>query len=456
VAHTVVLPRLGNTVESCILNSWLVQVGDDVTATTELCEVETDKSTVQVPAGFDGVLLAVLAGEGDEVPVLAPIAVIGSRGEPIGPPTAVDAASPVHESTSDSSGSDVDSGASVASVATPAASSAGRPATSPRARASAIEHQLPLSTVPEGSGPHGRILAQDVQAVLDGSPQLTRSAADRVALDDRLPTAPGTGIGGRVREADLQRDGAAALASSPSAERAEAGDDVTTTTLRGIRKLIATRMTESLATTAQVSYDITAPADALLELRRRLKASDPALGLAGVTIGDLVAFAAVRVATRFPAINAHLVGDELRSFSQVNVGLAVDTPRGLLVPTVLDASARTLRDFSATTKALVADCQAGTIAPDLLTGATFTVTNLGSFGIEGFTPILNAPQTAILGVSAIVPRPTIDADGHVTGAERRLGLSLTADHRVVDGADAARFLSQLVSAIEHIDLTVMS
>jgi pyruvate dehydrogenase E2 component (dihydrolipoamide acetyltransferase) len=456
VAHTVVLPRLGNTVESCILNSWLVQVGDDVTATTELCEVETDKSTVQVPAGFDGVLLAVLAGEGDEVPVLAPIAVIGSRGEPIGLPTAVDAASPVHESTSDSSGSDVDSGASVASAATPAASSAGRPATSPRARASAIEHQLPLSTVPEGSGPHGRILAQDVQAVLDGSPQLTRSAADRVALDDRLPTAPGTGIGGRVREADLQRDGAAALASSPPAERAEAGDDVTTTTLRGIRKLIATRMTESLATTAQVSYDITAPADALLELRRRLKASDPALGLTGVTIGDLVAFAAVRVATRFPAINAHLVGDELRSFSQVNVGLAVDTPRGLLVPTVLDASARTLRDFSATTKALVADCQAGTIAPDLLTGATFTVTNLGSFGIEGFTPILNAPQTAILGVSAIVPRPTIDADGHVTGAERRLGLSLTADHRVVDGADAARFLSQLVSAIEHIDLTVMS
>jgi pyruvate dehydrogenase E2 component (dihydrolipoamide acetyltransferase) len=292
--------------------------------------------------------------------------------------------------------------------------------------------------------------------VLDGSPQLTRSAAASVDPDHQLPTAPGSGIGGRVREADLHRDGAPAVTLSPPAQSAAEHEDVTTTTLRGIRKLIATRMTESLATTAQVSYDITAPADALLELRRRLKASDPALGLTGVTIGDLVAFAAVRVATRFPAINAHLVGDELRSFSRVHLGLAVDTPRGLLVPTVLDASARTLRDFSATTKALAADCQAGTIAPDLLTGATFTVTNLGSFGIEGFTPILNAPQTAILGVSAIVPRPTIDADGHVTGAERRLGLSLTADHRVVDGADAARFLSQLVSAIEHIDLTVMS
>ena len=139
----------------------------------------------------------------------------------------------------------------------------------------------------------------------------------------------------------------------------------------------------------------------------------------------------------------------------MHLGLAVDTPRGLMVPTVAEASTISLKALSATTKDLAAQCQAGSISPDLLAGATFTVTNLGSFGIEAFTPIVNVPQTSILGVSAITDHPVEKPDGSV-GIEKRIGFSLTADHRVVDGADAARYLRDLVSAIAEIDVTVLS
>jgi pyruvate dehydrogenase E2 component (dihydrolipoamide acetyltransferase) len=134
--------------------------------------------------------------------------------------------------------------------------------------------------------------------------------------------------------------------------------------------------------------------------------------------------------------------------------MAVDTPRGLLVPTLRFAETLTLRDFSKFSKQLAMDAIAGSISPDLLGGATFTVSNLGAFGIESFTPLLNVPQVAILGVDAIFPRAVINADGSV-GAEQRIGFSLTADHRVIDGADAARYLKDLCAAVADIDLTVL-
>jgi pyruvate dehydrogenase E2 component (dihydrolipoamide acetyltransferase) len=235
---------------------------------------------------------------------------------------------------------------------------------------------------------------------------------------------------------------------------AEFPGPTTETPLRGIRKLVAARMQASLANHAQLTLSTSAPATNLLNLRQRLKRSDPTLGMTGVTIGDLVAYAAVQVARKYAAINATVADNVLTSYAEVHLGLAVDTPRGLLVPTIRHASRMGLRQFSARGKEMVNLARTGSVNPDLLTGATFTVTNLGAYGIEDFTPILNSPQTAILGVNTVFPRPALKPDGSY-GVEQRIGFSLTVDHAVVDGADAARFLADLVTLVTDIDIAVL-
>ena len=162
----------------------------------------------------------------------------------------------------------------------------------------------------------------------------------------------------------------------------------------------------------------------------------------------------MKTLAKHPNVNANLSDGVLRTFKHVHLGMAVDTPRGLLVPTLQFADTLTLREFSVRSKTLANAAIGGSISPDLLAGGTFTVSNLGAFGIESFTPLINLPQVAILGVDAIFPRAVINADGTV-GAEQRIGFSLTADHQVIDGADAARYLKDLVAAITDIDLTVL-
>ena len=223
--------------------------------------------------------------------------------------------------------------------------------------------------------------------------------------------------------------------------------------MKGIRKLIADRMRASLTGTAQLTFNGSAPAARLSALRARFKASDPALGLSEVTIGDLVLFAVSRVVPRFPMVNSHLLGASLRTFERVHLGLAVDTPRGLMVPVVRNADLLSLVELSAESKRLAAACNGGSIKPDELSGATFTVSNLGAFGVESFTPVLNAPEVGILGVDAITSRAAAGPGGTVV-LEPRIGLSLTVDHQIVDGAPAARILKAFADALADIDLLV--
>ena len=228
----------------------------------------------------------------------------------------------------------------------------------------------------------------------------------------------------------------------------------TETPLKGIRKLISERMLASLRSTAQLTFDMTASAVRLQALRARFKASEPSLGLAEVTIGDLVLYAVSRVLSRFPQANATLENGVLRTYQRVHLALAVDTPRGLMVPVIRNADLLSLREISAEAKRLAGACQGGSISPDELSGGTFTVTNLGAFGIESFTPVLYAPQVAILGVDAITQWPVPRADGSV-GFEPRIGLSLTVDHQIIDGAPAARLLKALAGAIADLDLLLV-
>ena len=450
MATTVVMPQLGNTVESCLITAWHVKVGDTVEASTVLCDIETDKSTMDVPAGVAGTVLALLVEEGDDVPVKRPIVIIGEPGEVVDTPSAPaaeaapaaaePAAAPVAPSTPT-----VTAGAPVAMTGEDAPAS-------PRAKAAANAAGIPVQSAGVGTGPRGRIIERDVEAALAAGPGVTAGAR---GSDTYAPGQTGTGIGGRVTTADLAAPAAPAAVAAPAPVAAPTSGTVTETPLKGIRKLIADRMRESLAVSAQLSYDMSASAEAMLALRARLKATDPSLGLNLVTIGDLIGLVTAKVVRNHPNLNAHLVDGVLRSFSDVHLGMAVDTPRGLMVPTIRNAAAMGLREFAATTKDLAAQCQEGRISPDLLTGATFTVSNLGSFGITSFTPIVNLPQTGILGINAIVPAATIDKDGNL-GVERRISFSLTADHQVVDGADAARFLRDLTTAIASVDLYLMA
>jgi pyruvate dehydrogenase E2 component (dihydrolipoamide acetyltransferase) len=465
MAQVVVMPQLGNTVESCLITTWLVTVGDAVDANTLLCEIETDKSSMEVPAGVSGTVLALLAEEGDDVPVKQPIVVVGEPGEDISEfapaGTVPEEARELEEASprrSDASSAALrDDGSS---LAVSSGGDGGVGAVSPRARGLAAAQGIAAEQL-AGTGPQGRVIERDVQAAIAAGPGLTVGA--RAEAEGFVPGAAGTGIGGRVTRADLAEPGEAreALRDASSASSGRSSGTVspefpgafTDTPLKGIRKVIAERMMNSLATSAQLTYTATAPAAGLLALRTRLKhASEPEL--AAVTIGDLVGYATVKTLAKHVVVNAHVTSGVLRTFEHVHFGMAVDTPRGLLVPTLRFADTLTLREFSVQSKVLANDAIGGSINPDLLGGATFTVSNLGAFGIESFTPLLNVPQVAILGVDAIFPRAVIHPDGSV-GAEQRIGFSLTADHQVIDGADAARFLRDLCAAIADIDLTVL-
>lgn len=465
MATVVVMPQLGNSVESCLIISWQVKVGDTVAVDGVLCEVETDKASMEVPSTEAGTVLAILWDEGDDVPVKDPIVVVGAAGEDPGPALAAAGWKGKDGEAADVPTSDEGPHAQQDREAAPESETpdvVGRPASgdaegfatatgsSPRARNLAESSNVSLAAVTRGSGPGGRVIERDVQALLDAG-GTTLAAARAGALPGE-----GSGLGGRVSTADLGQDAPSAAAAQPfatSGARDYPGPS-TSSPLKGIRKVISERMMHSLATSAQLTYTSTAKAAGLLAMRKKLKGSPEELGLNKVTIGDLVGFAAVKAAAKHTNHNAHLEDGTLTIFETVHLGIAVDTPRGLLVPTVRNASQMSLREFSATSKDLAYQAIDGKINPDLLAGATFTVTNLGGFGIEHFTPLLNVPQVAILGVDSIFPRAVLTEDGSV-GVEQRIGFSLTADHRVVDGADAARFLQDLVTYVENIDITAL-
>jgi pyruvate dehydrogenase E2 component (dihydrolipoamide acetyltransferase) len=307
---------------------------------------------------------------------------------------------------------------------------------SPRARHAADAAGLDLAAI-AGSGPGGRVVERDVREELAGREPLTRVARDRI-----MARREGTGIGGHVRESDL----ATARPAVPAPDYSALGPSKDVP-VKGIRKAIAARLLHSVRTTAQVTLHATADASALRAARARLKTDAQTYG---VTINDLVMHTVVRVLAKFPSLNAYFLGDRIAEFEQVHLGVAVQTPRGLLAPVIRRAEALSLIELSAEGKRLAQACLDGAAKPQELTGATFTVTNLGPQGVEFFTPILNPPEVAILGVGGIVVRP-VEGPGGLRFVPH-LGLSLTFDHQALDGHGAAVFLEALGEAIARIDV----
>ena len=446
MATIVVMPQLGNSVESCIIVEWMIAEGDTVAVDQTLASIETDKSTMEVPSTAEGTVLKLLWEEGDEVPVKDPLIIVGEPGEDISGLVPGGDAAPAEADAP------AEQAAAAPEAAAPAfATERATGAVSPRARALAASNGVDASAIAEGSGPHGRVIERDVAAAIAAGPVLTSAA--RAA---GVSAAEGTGIGGRVSVADAgcTAEAAPAAVAAPAAAADFPGAS-TSAPLKGVRKVVAKRMMESLTSTAQLTLNTTANAAGILAMRKKVKNADEALGLNKITLNDLVCFAVSRTLLKYPVFNAHLEDGVLTEFEQVHLGFACDTPRGLLVPVIRSAQALGLKAFSDEAKRLAGGAIDGSLSPEFLSGGTFTVSNIGSFGIETFTPVINLPQTAILGVGAITPRPTVAADGSI-GVEQRLNLSLTIDHQVIDGADGARFLRDLVAAIENIDVTVLA
>ena len=440
MAIAVIMPRQGQSVESCIITAFNKKVGDSVEKGEILFSYETDKSSFDEPAPESGKILAIFREEGDDVPCLENVLVIGNDGEDFSAFVPGDAAA-----EAPAAAPVVEAKAEVAQEAAPAqeavATASSSASISPRARLLAEKTGADLlKAVP--TGPNGRIIERDVHKLVDMG--LTVSGA---AKSEYASAVEGSGINGKVMLGDLSAKAPEAEAVAEAIPVAEYVDEK----IPNIRKIIAKAMCQSLSTMAQLTFNFSFDATKMIALRSSLKAGAEKLGIGNITYNDMILFAVSRVLKNYKMFNAHYISeDTMRFFNTVNLGIAVDTERGLMVPTVFGAEKLSLNELSRKAKSVISDAQSGKINPDLLKGATFTVSNLGSFGIESFTPIVNPPQTAILGVCGISKRIKEVNGEDVTYSA--MGLSLTVDHRAIDGADAARFLKDLGFALENIDL----
>ena len=440
MATEVLMPRQGQSVESCIIVGWKVKEGDTVAEGQALCEVETDKATFEVPAPAAGTVLGIFYEAGADVPVLKVIAAVGSPGEDVSAlRPAAESAKPqnieqgmpnneVKETSADQSSTfNIQRSGPVTGFA------------SPRAKRLAENKGVDIAVIP-GTGPDGRVIERDVKAALEGKAPLSPAAKAKWAS---IPNF-GSGIGGRVLASDIQIPSAAPVpAPAPEAPEvsysAEQMGALKEIVVKGVRKVVAGRMLSSMQTTAQLTMHTSADARAILAARKKFKDS---ADKSNITINDLMLYAVAQTLVNFPELNAYWLGSKMVQFENVHLGFAVDTPRGLMVPVIRFANKLSLEEIAAEAKRLGSACIKGTVDPDALKGGTFTVTNLGAAGIEMFTPVLNAPEVGILGICNVQPKPVMNKEGGVEFIPH-MGLSFTFNHCATDGAPAGRFLAAM-------------
>lgn len=441
MATVVIMPKQGQSVESCIVSDFPKKKGDSVKKGDILFAYETDKASFEEESPVDGTVLDIFFSAGDEIPVLTNVLVIGTPGESTaefapGGSAPAPAAAPATEPAK------VAEAPKTASAAAPAATtgeSVG--AVSPRARALAEKEAVNLSGV-AATGPKGRVIERDVRAALDARPKMT-PLAKAIARETGAVPETGTGLAGTAKAADT------AAPKNPVY-----GADSEVKPLTNMRKLIARAMFNSLQNSAQLTHHLSADARRMMELRKVVKAAMDKGYPTNITLNDMVCFAVVKALKKFPNVNSQFLGlnEGMRLFNKVHLGLAVDTDRGLMVPVCRNADDLSISGLSNQLKELAGACKKGNIDPDLLASeaGSFTVSNLGNYGVEIFTPIINVPQSAILGVNTIVPRPKELGDG-VYGFVPHIGLSLTYDHRALDGGEATRFVKQVAVEIENLE-----
>jgi pyruvate dehydrogenase E2 component (dihydrolipoamide acetyltransferase) len=450
MVREVILPKLGQTMEEGVIVEWFKEEGDPVQRGDVLFTTESDKATLEVEAPGKGFLRRILVPAGESVPVLSVVALItrtadeDTSGYGVKTPTALPAVQVVEP---------------VSAPPTRPEAARSRIFVSPRARKLAHEKGVDLARV-TGTGPRGRIAERDVVAFLASLPAVTPVAermAEQAGID--LDGVLGTGPGGRITKADVKR--VIRVAAEPVLSTVEGPvlstvegvappvEAATEVPLSGVRAVIAQRMHESHSTTAPVTLTMEVDATNLVAMRERLKVSlADELGF-NLGYNDLLIKLAAHALQRFPYMNAQLdqAAGVIRHLDAVHVGLAVDTERGLLVPVLRDAHRKGLNAVARELRGVVDRARAGKALPDELSGGTFSITNLGMFEIDAFTPLINLPEAAILGVGRIKDRPVV-VDGQVC-VRQVMWLSLTFDHRLVDGTPAARFMQYIKNLIEE-------
>ncbi len=435
MATPVLMPLMGMTMEEGIVSSWLVEDGATVTKGQPILEFETDKINATVEAPEDGVLGGIAAQPGDAVPVQGTLAYILEPGEeppaaeaaPAAAPEPAPAPAPAPAAPPPAPAAPPPAPAPAAApvvAATPAPAAAdGRVMSSPLARRIARELGVALAGL-VGSGPGGRVIERDVREAAAAAPV----AAPAVAVAPAIAPAPA-----------VPMPAVAAATGEPAA-----GSTIPVT---GVRKVIAERMLQSLQETAQVTLVTEADGRRFHELRTELAARhEPTLGFK-ISYNDLLIRVCAHALREHTRANASLEGDVIRLHDSVNVGLAIEAGGDLVVANVKQADRKSLVEIASDVRGVVDRARANQLALDDITGGTFTISNLGLYGIDAFTPVLNPPESAILGVGALREK-AVARDGEVV-AQLSVTLSLTFDHRVIDGAPAARFLARIRELIEQ-------
>jgi pyruvate dehydrogenase E2 component (dihydrolipoamide acetyltransferase) len=405
MATVVIMPKQGQSVETCIITKWFREKGEKVNSGDILFSYETDKASFDLESPAGGVLLDIFYGDGAEVPVLENVAVIGSEGENTdqfkpGMKEAAALISPeqiIQEEALPTVNQDLKIAGDT------------KIRISPRAKKLAEEKGCNYKNL-KGSGPNGRIITRDIETALSGRTNQEISGTTQAEYTEKP--------------------------------------------LSSIRKIVAAAMHTSLQNSAQLTHHMSADVRKLLMARASIKenlSSDK--DQQDITLNDMICFCVIKALAKFPEANSHFLDDKIRTFNVVNLGLAVDTPRGLMVPAVKKADKMDLVTLSRELKTIAATCKKGNIDPGLIqsTSASFTVSNLGNYGVEMFTPVINLPQVAILGVCTIINRP-VDLGYNTFGFVPYMGLSLTYDHRAIDGGPATLFLKEIREQIENFQL----
>ena len=433
--------QMDQTMTKGKIGKWLVKEGDTVTEGQPLLEIETDKVVHEQESPTDGVIAQILAEEGTNVPVNALLAIIGAPGEEVErveADTKTEQQKPVEPAQP---------------KATPSVTTTIEPKASPAARQLAEKLAIDLTEV-TASGPGGRILEGDVQRYIDlRVPVPTEAArlkasplARRLAKEHgvNLSSIAGSGPDGRVVRDDVLQAASAAPEIS-AVETPALQQPAEVIAMDGIRGIIAERMTLSVQTNASVTLHTEVDATAFVELRGMLNDKLQAKEVS-ITYTDLLVKVVANALGEHPRLNATLTDEGIHLLSEINIGVAVALEDGLVVPVVRDADKERLSEISTQVKSFAERARSNQLTPGELQGGTFTITNLGNFGIDAFTPIINPPESAILGVGRILKKPIVHNDEIVIRS--MLTLSLTFDHRVVDGAPAAQFLQTVSGYIQ--------
>jgi pyruvate dehydrogenase E2 component (dihydrolipoamide acetyltransferase) len=427
----VIMPKVDMDQENGTVRAWLKANGDAVQAGETILEIETDKVAIEVEAPATGILDGILVHEGETVPIATTIAYILAPGESL--PAA---AAPKREGPGHKAPRLPDPPVATAAVAS-----------TPVARKVAEEAGVDITAV-SGSGPRGRVTRKDVEQALAHTPgagprPYATPAARRVAAAAGLDLAElaGSGPDGRIQETDVLRASTAAAATTTEIV------EYTAMPLQGIRRTIAERLTTAAQTIPHIHFTQPIDMTRFEQTRAELNAHAEANGGPRVSATALLVKLVAASLAQHPQLNSHLVDDEIRLFKSAHIGMAVALDEGLIVPVIHDAGQKGVGILATEVRDLAARAKAGKLTPADVRGGTFTISNLGPYGIEQFTAIINPPQTAILAVGATKPEVVPDAKGNVS-VKPIMRVTLAADHRVIDGAVAAAFLAGLKTIME--------